>query len=79
MSLVKKEGTIQYGFRKGELMHECFLEHLCMGTARMREDNETDEECTKRGVSMERSKACTNKRSPDGLSLPNQTAILFFA
>ena len=28
----------------GELMHECFPKHLRMGTARMKEDNETDED-----------------------------------
>ena len=46
-----------------ELMHECFPKHSCMGTAR--------EEGKKRGVSMERSKAGTKKRSPDGLSHSN--------
>ena len=38
-----------------ELMHECFLKHSRMGTARMKEDEETDEEGEKRGLSMERS------------------------
>ena len=38
-------------------MHECFPKHPCMGTARMKNDKETDEEGKKRGVSMERSKA----------------------
>ena len=38
-----------------ELMNECFLKHLRMGTAT------TDEEGKKRGVSMERSKAGTKK------------------
>ena len=36
----------------------------------------TDEEGKKRGVSMERSKAGTKKRSPDGLSHPNQNTII---
>ena len=31
---------------------------------------------SKRGVSMERSKAGTKERSPGGLSLPNQNKIL---
>ena len=60
----------------GELMHECFPKHSRMGTARTKEDKETDEDDTKRGVSMERSKAGTNKRSPDGLSHPNQNTII---
>ena len=50
-------------------MHECFPTHSSMGTARMKQDKETDEEGKKRGVSRERS---TAKRSPDGLSAPNQ-------
>ena len=49
-------------------MHECFPKHLFMGTARMKEDNETDGK--KRGVSMKK------VRSPDSLSLPNQNTIL---
>ena len=28
----------------GELMNECFPKHLCMGTARIKLDTETDEE-----------------------------------
>ena len=36
------------------LMHECFPKHLRMGTARMKQDNETDEDGQKRGVSMEK-------------------------
>ena len=47
------------------LMQECFPKHSRMPTARTKE---TDEDGTKRGVSVERSKAGTNKRSPDGLS-----------
>ena len=41
-----------------ELMHECFPKHLCMGTARMKQDREEDKN---RCVSMERSKAGTKK------------------
>ena len=40
-------------------------------------DKETDEDGNKRGVSMERSKAGTNKRSPDGISHPNQNTIIY--
>ena len=56
----------------GELMWECFPKHSRMGTARMKEDKETDEEGRKRGVSIERSKAGTKRRSPDGQSLPEE-------
>ena len=59
-----------------ELMHECFPKHSRMGTARTKEDKETDEDGKKRGLSMKRSKAGTNKRSPDGLSHPNQNTII---
>ena len=59
----------------GELVHECFPKHSRMGTARTN-DKETDEDGKKRGLSMERSKAGTNKRSPDGLSHPNQNTII---
>ena len=38
-----------------ELMHECFLKHSRMGTARMELDKEAKEEGKKRAVSMERS------------------------
>ena len=37
-----------------ELMQECFPKHSRMGTARMKLDNETDEDGQKRGVSMEK-------------------------
>ena len=61
----------------GELMHEFFPKHSRMGTTRMKKDNETVEECKKRGVSMLRSKAGTKeKRSPDGLNYPNQNIII---
>ena len=57
-------------------MQKCFPKHSRMGTARMKYDNETDEDGKKRGVSMEKIKAGTNERSPDSLSLPNQNSIL---
>ena len=59
-----------------ELMHECSTKHSRMGTAIMKYDKETDEEGKKRGVSMERRKAGTKKRSPDGLSQHNQNKII---
>ena len=48
-----------------------------MGTARMKEDNETDEDGNKRGVSVEKVKrAGMKERSPDSLSLPNENTML---
>ena len=46
----------------GELMHEYFPKHLRMGTARMKYNKETDEGGKKSGVSMEKSKAGTEKK-----------------
>ena len=60
----------------GELMHKCLPKHSRIGTARTKYDKETDEDGKKRGVSMERSKAGTNKRSPNGLSHHNQNTII---
>ena len=60
----------------GELMHECFHKHSRTGTARMKKYDETDEDGKKRGLSMERSKAGTKKKSPASLSLPNQNTII---
>ena len=60
----------------GKLVHESFTKHLRMGTARMKYVKETDEDGKKRGVSMEKSKAGAKKRSPDGLSHPNQNTII---
>ena len=36
----------------GELMHECFPKHLRMGTARMNEDKETEEDDKQKLVKM---------------------------
>ena len=47
-----------------------------MGTARIKLNKETEEEGKKRGVSTERSKAGKKKKSPDGLSHPNQNTII---
>ena len=41
---------------KMELMQECFLKHLSMWTARMKEDKETEEEGNQKRMEMERSK-----------------------
>ena len=47
-----------------------------MGTARRKQDKETDEEGKKRDVSIERSKAGTKKTSNDDLSHHNQNIII---
>ena len=72
----KEEVPFSVALGNGELMQECFPKHSRMGTARMKHDNETDEDGQKRGVSMEKSTAGTNKRSPDGLSHPNRNIII---
>ena len=40
----KKEVPFTMATGNGELMHECFPKHSRMGKARMKEDNETDED-----------------------------------
>ena len=45
-----------------KLMQECFHKHWRMGTARMKQHKETDEEGKKRGVSIERSKPGTKEK-----------------
>ena len=59
-----------------KLMHRYFPKHSIIARARMKKSKETVEEGKKRGVRMERSKAGMKKRSPDGLSLPNQNMII---
>ena len=56
----------------GELMHECFPKHSRMGTARMKYDKETDKEDKKKAWVWKEAKRAQKKRSPDGLSHPNQ-------
>ena len=67
-----KEVPFSMAIGNGELLQECFPKHSRMGTARMK----LDEDGQKRGVSMEKNTASTNKRSLDGLSLPNQNKII---
>ena len=59
-----------------EFMHECFPEHLCMGTARMRKKYHSKKKKQKkevrRDIICKEVKQAQKKRSPDGLSLPNQ-------
>ena len=57
----KNEVPFSMAIGNGELMHECFPKHSRMGTARMKEDNGTDEDDKKRGVIMEKSKAGIKK------------------
>ena len=44
-----------------ELVHKCLPKHSRMGTARRKLDKQTDKECKKTGVSMERSKEGTKR------------------
>ena len=71
----KREVQFSMAIGNEDLIHKCFPKH-----SRIRTENEirqeTVEEGKKRGVSMERSKADTKERGPDGLSLPNQNTIL---
>ena len=75
----KEEGTIQYGYKTWGTHARVFSQTLAHGnsTNEIRQrDRIRDADGKKRGVSMERSKAGTNKRSPDGLSHPNQNTIV---
>ena len=60
-----------------ELMHECFLKHSRMGTARMIQDNETDEDGQKRGFEYGKKVQWARiKEVPTAyISLPNQNTI----
>ena len=77
-SCIKERNEVPFSMAigNGELIHECFPKHSRMGTARMKEDNETDEDGQKKGVSMEKSTAGTNKRSPDDLLHPNRNTTI---
>ena len=43
----KKKVPFSMAIEKGELMHECFPKHLCMGTARIKLDKEIKEDSKK--------------------------------
>ena len=74
---MKKEGTIQYDYRTwGNSCTSVFPNNRAWEQQQKRNKKETDEDGKKRGVSMERSKAGTNKRSPNGLTHPNQNTII---
>ena len=60
---MKKASSIQLGYRKWGLVQECFPKHWRMGTARMKLDEETEEEGNEWGVSIERSKDDTKNKS----------------
>ena len=60
----KKKVSFSMAIGKGELMHVCFPKHLRMGTARMKQDKETDEGGKEKGVSMEKGTAGTKKYVP---------------
>ena len=59
----KRQVPFRMATGNGEIMHECFPEHLRMGTAWMEYDKETYEESKKRGVNI--CTAGTKKSSPD--------------
>ena len=63
----KKQVSFSMTIGNEELMQKCFPKHLRMGTARMKNDREREED-KKRCVSMERSKVGTKKFSPKGLN-----------
>ena len=50
-----EEVPISMAIGNGELTHECVPKHSRMGTARLKQDNGTDEDDKKRAVSMEKS------------------------
>ena len=58
----KKEASFSMAIGNEELMLECFPKHLRMGTAKMKEDREREDD--KRCMSMERSKADTKNEVP---------------
>ena len=60
----------------GNSRKSVFPKHSRMGTARTKEDKETEEEGQMRGVSLEKSKASSKIKSPDGQSHPNQNTII---
>ena len=68
--------TIQYGYRKRGTHARAFSQTLTHGNSKNEIRHETDEDTQKRGVSMEKSTAGTNKRSPDSLSHPNRNTII---
>ena len=55
----RKQVPISMAVENGELMQECFHKHLRMGTARMKEDKETEEEDKEKRRKMERSRVDT--------------------
>ena len=64
--LAKKDGTIQYGYRTWGTHARVFTQTLAHGNSKNEIRQTTDEDTQKRGVSMGKSTAGTNKRSPDG-------------
>ena len=73
----KRGSTIQYGYRKRGAHARVFSQTLTHWKSKTEiKINETDEDGQKRGVSMEKSTAGTNKRSPDGLSHTSRNTII---
>ena len=61
VALSGKSGTIQYGYKIGATRARVFFQTLACGNSK-NEDKETEEECKKRGASMERNKAGTKEK-----------------
>ena len=53
----KKQVLFSMAIGNVELMHKCFPKKMGLGTARIKQDKETKEECKKIGVRIETSKA----------------------
>ena len=70
----KKEVPFSMTIGNGELMQECFPKHSRMDQQEWHKTKRqnTDEESKEGGMSMERSKADTKERCPDGLPLHNK-------
>ena len=49
-------------------MHDCFPKQSCMGTARNKQDNDTEERVKQKTVNMERSRAGAKRTANRGVS-----------
>ena len=56
---LRKQVPFGMAIENVELMHECFPKHFRMGTARIKEHNETDEDGKQKRVKMESRKVDT--------------------
>ena len=51
----REQVPLSMAIENGELRYECFPKHFRMGTARLKQDNETEEESKKRRINEESS------------------------